>query len=576
MKRQAGRPPMRRRQAKKKKGFGRLVLLVGLILLAISLWKGIQEWLPNQQFANQDDGISQRIAWNDQLTAYGAKGSGKELLIPAGAIEDYMSTYVWAEQQSNLVIVTNDSNTAVIPVDGNKGIWNGQSHTWSGTANIIDGEGYVAASILEELGVTRSKQFKVDGKVELLAPGTNYDQGKIKLQKRADDKVALREEPDKHALMVAELFGDTELKLWDAEGEWFKATDQVSGAVGYVQRSEVEQSGAVQVPERKSMELPDFVKQNIPINLTWEAVYTRNPKTSSLPDMPGVNVISPTWFSLEDGQGNVKSKADADLVDWAHAEGKQVWALYSNSFDPDLTREALSTYERRNRTTQQLLHYAEQYRFDGLNIDFENVNVNEREVLTQWVRELTPLLRQEGLVVSIDVTGKSSSGNWSMFLDRANLAKSVDYMMVMAYDEHWAASPKAGSVASLPWTEQTMQRIMDEDQVPASKLVLGMPLYMRIWTETEQNGKTEVKSKAVGMTGIKEWLQEHKVTPEFMEDVGQNYAEVTVDGERMRVWIEDETSIQARVDMAKRMGLAGVATWARTFGDESLWSMLHY
>ncbi|WP_324254086.1 glycosyl hydrolase family 18 protein [Paenibacillus sp. 1001270B_150601_E10] len=561
---------------RKKKGLGRFILLIGLILLAFSLWKGIQEWLPNQQYANQDGEVAQRIAWNDQLTSYGASGSGKSLLIPAEAIEEYMGSYVWVEKQSNLVVITNETDTAVIPIDGKKGYWNGERHTWDGEAKLINGEAYVPASALEELGVATSTQFKTDGRVELVAPGSSYQQGKIKLQKKPDLKVALRQEADKQSLLVGELFGETELKIWEQAGNWLKVTDQISGAVGFVKESEVEQGAAVQAPAKKQLEAPEFVRQKTPVNLTWEAVYTRNPKTSNLPDMPGVNVISPTWFSLADPVGNVNSKADSSIVEWAHGKGKQVWALYSNSFDPDLTKEALSTYERRSRSTQQLIDYARQYNLDGINIDFENVKVDERDALTQWVREASPLLHLEGLVVSIDVTGKSSSGNWSMFLDRENLAKSVDYMMVMAYDEHWAASPKAGSVASLPWTEQTMRRIMEEDNVPASKLVLGMPLYMRIWTETEAGGKTEVKSKAVGMTGIKEWLQEHKVTPQFLEDVGQHYAEVTVNGERLRVWIEDETSIQARIDMAKRMELAGVATWARTFGDESLWDMLHY
>ena len=330
------------------------------------------------------------------------------------------------------------------------------------------------------------------------------------------------------------------------------------------------------MPEIQELEKPAFVQEQQPVSLAWEAVYSRNPDPADLPDMPGVNVISPTWFSLEDDEGNVASKADKKLVQWAHSQNKQVWALYSNSFDPERTTESLSTFERRDRTIKQLLDLMKQYDLDGMNIDYENVNVEDRDSLTQFVRELTPQFHRQGLVVSIDVTPKSTSDMWSRFLDREALGQSVDYMIVMAYDEHWASSPTAGSVSSLPWAEQSIRRIIEEDHVPASKLVLGMPLYTRIWTETVEDGETKVTSKAVGMQSIKEWIAEHNLSPVMTDYEGQHYAEVSLNGGKQRAWIEDTTSIQSRIQMAKDMKLAGVAVWARSFGDVALWKVLNY
>ncbi|MCK9907282.1 glycosyl hydrolase family 18 protein, partial [Frankia sp. Cpl3] len=82
-----------------------------------------------------------------------------------------------------------------------------------------------------------------------------------------------------------------------------------------------------------------------------------------------------------------------------------------------------------------------------------------------------------------DVTIKSSSDRWSRFYDRAALAKVVDYMMVMTYDEYWASSPVAGSVASLPWVEKGLQGVLEE--VPNEKLILGVPFYTRLWKEVK-------------------------------------------------------------------------------------------
>jgi spore germination protein YaaH len=148
-------------------------------------------------------------------------------------------------------------------------------------------------------------------------------------------------------------------------------------------------------------------------------------------------------------------------------------------------------------------------------------------------------------------------------------------MMVMAYDEHWASSPKSGSVASLPWVETSLLRIMEEDGVPASKLILSMPLYTRIWTEkTGEDGKVEVSSKAVGMEAIRTLLAEKKLTPVLDKAAGQNYVEYTENGELKRIWIEDEVSMQARVALARKYDLAGVATWQRAFQTPSTWTTI--
>ena len=126
-----------------------------------------------------------------------------------------------------------------------------------------------------------------------------------------------------------------------------------------------------------------------------------------------------------------------------------VWALINNDFNLDITHEFLSSSETRDKIIRQILMYAELFRLDGINIDFENVYLKDKDLLVQFVRELTPILREAGIVVSMDVTVKSTSPNWSLCYDRKELGKVVDYMILMAYDEHWATSPVSGSVASI-------------------------------------------------------------------------------------------------------------------------------
>ena len=160
-----------------------------------------------------------------------------------------------------------------------------------------------------------------------------------------------------------------------------------------------------------------------------------------------------------------------------------MWPLIDNNFDPKLTHEILSDSRLQDTMVRQLMGYAILYDFKGYNIDFENVNYSDKDKLTAFVRKISDAAHAYGLKVSMDVTPPSDSPNWSMVYDRAALAPHLDYLMIMAYDQFGRTSPVAGPVASYPWVERAVQNTLK--LVPAEKIVLGMPLYMRLWYESK-------------------------------------------------------------------------------------------
>ena len=500
-----------------------------------------------------------------------AAGEGEGLKIPLELARQLLGEGVWHEPETESIVLTTPTDVLYLKPGERNATLNRKPFELRFAAEKEGDTLYLPLAPLTELFGLTAETGEGTGIVTLFMPGDAYQTGTV-----TKERTALRSGPDRRQPIVEDLAAGDTLRIWGERDGWYTA-QSTAGHIGYVDKRHVKLGGVKQVPVRHDGDgsaRADYAYWNLTgerINLTWEAVYSVPANPDNLDRLPGVNVVSPTWFELKDGEGNIRSKADRRYVERAHANGLQVWALFSNSFDPDLTHEALATHEKRMNMIAQLLAFAQTFKLQGINLDFENVYLEDKEKLVQFVRELTPLLHAQGLVVSIDVTPKSNNAMWSAFLDRGKLGRIVDFMMVMAYDEHWATSPKAGSVSSLPWAENAVKRILEEDGVPPEKLILGIPLYTRIWT-LDPDGK--VSSKAVGMDTVRQLIKERNLKPVLSEETGQHYVEYKEDGTLRKIWIEDAHSIRARAALVKKYGLAGVASWQRGFAADDIWRVL--
>jgi spore germination protein YaaH len=566
-----------------------LRIMIVLCILLIAGAGGYLAWLrtlPNTESIVPDYGYAIPVMYEGAVLETEAKRDGEELMLPLDTIQELLGEDAaihyeeGGEDSGGSVIMTTAGRVLHMKTEALTATMNSKPFELAIAAKKEGETVMLPLTPVQELYGMQAEIAANTGIVTLLKPGQSIPRAAalpIEGDEKSEDKwAAMRSEPSIHAPIVERIAADGVVRIWGEADGWYRV-QSASGHLGYGAKSDYALAEVENVPEPKADE--PFVAWKVlgsRINLTWEAVYNVPADPAKIGEMPGVNVVSPTWFELMDDQGTIKSKADPNYVTWAHGRGMQVWALFNNSFEPDRTTEVLNDYETRLKMSQQLLSYARMYKLQGINIDFENVHTKDKANLVQFVREFTPLAHDQGLVVSIDVTPKSNSEMWSAFLDRKSLGKIVDYMMVMTYDEHWASSPKAGSVASLPWVEQSVKRILEEDGVPARKLVLGIPLYTRIWVETkDENGKLKVSSKAYGMETIDKLIAERKLKPVFDEAAGQHYVEYEEDGARHRIWIEDETSIRARGELAKTYGLGGVATWQRGFQKPAIWQALH-
>ena len=309
------------------------------------------------------------------------------------------------------------------------------------------------------------------------------------------------------------------------------------------------------------------------LNLVWQARFTApEDDFSQLPPIEGVNIVSPCWFAITNSAGNISDKARVTYADNLHSKGYKVWALITNSFNPDLTHDLLQNKAGRAHAIEQMLFYADKYKLDGYNLDFENIAGWDRDLLTDFTKEITNALHAKDLTVSMDITIPSGELYWSECYDRLALGKTLDYVMLMTYDQHHPNGHRSGPNASLGWVEKNLVKTLEF--IPKDKLLLGLPLYMRSWQH--KYNRSYAIGKTLSMAGAEKLLKEKKITHVWQEKDGQYYFTYQGnDNTTYKIWQENKTSLALKADLVNKYALAGIASWRKGFETPDVWPELN-
>ena len=348
-----------------------------------------------------------------------------------------------------------------------------------------------------------------------------------------------------------------------------KTGDSVIGYVENKRLTNIRTELPIPVTDYKEPEYTSLTR-DYKINLGWHVVAGEagNDTLSAVTaNTKGLNVISPTWFKLSDNEGNFTSFASASYVEQAHNMGMEVWGLVENiEYKDSLDMYAiLSSTTIRTKLIEGLVNAALSCGMDGINVDFEQISADCGEHFIQFIRELSIPCRQNGLVLSIDNYVPMGGTN---HYDREEQGIVADYVIIMGYDEHYAGSKEAGSVASIDFVEKGISQTVAE--VPASKVINAIPFYTRIW-ETSDEG---VSSQAIGMEMADEYVRAHNIPVEWNDETCQNYGEYTQDGVLYQVWLEDDSSIGVKLSIMDKYQLAGVASWRLGFEKPEIWDVI--
>ena len=348
-----------------------------------------------------------------------------------------------------------------------------------------------------------------------------------------------------------------------------KTADSVIGYVENKRLTGIRSEQPIPVTDYQEPEYTSLTRDH-KINLGWHVVASAGGNdifNSVTANAENLNVISPTWFKLCDNEGGYTSFASADYVQKAHDRGLEVWALIENIEYKDSISmyEILSSTTTRQKLIDSLMNDLITYGIDGINVDFEQLSMDCGEHFVEFIRELSAACRKNGKVLSVD---NYVPRDFNDYYDRKEQGIVADYVIVMGYDEHYAGSKEAGSVASIDYVEDGIAQTVKE--VPAEKVINAIPFYTRIW-ETTGDG---ISSQAVDMATAELFISNHGITAEWDETTCQNYGEYTSGDSRYQVWLEDADSIKVKLNVMENYGIGGVAEWRLGFEKPEIWDVI--
>lgn len=557
------------KEQQKKKAAPVLVVLILIVLVGasgvgsflINRYKPGTEYMAGNEYFNLTDENSVALIQNGELLEEQAVLIGGEPYAAYTYVESRLnSCFYWDEETKGILLTTSGGVQTLLPGDA------AVAKTPGGQPAVqqeSDGKVYISLDVVKEYTDLDYAYYSDPNRVVIRNEWDGVEQATVQ-----SDTAQVRQKGGIKSLILADVQkGDTLLYLENLDN-WCKVMT-ADGYTGYIQTEDISEPEAIEARTAKK-DSYERITRDHKINLVWHqstSTESNDAMAEMTAEMTGVNVISPTWFSVTDGTGTISSLASADYVKLAHEAGREVWGLIDNFNEAFDETTDLAYASVRSRIIEQLLAEAASCGMDGINVDFENLKEAGIPHYLQFLRELTSAAHAQNLVVSVDTPVPQA---YTMYYQRGEQARFVDYMIVMAYDEHFAGSEEAGSVSSLPFVQQAveeMTRVMPADQV-----ICGIPFYTRVWTE--KFGQSAITSEVLGMDGAKNYAKENQMAETWDASLGQNVATVETSDARYTIWMEDEQSMEEKLKVIQSADLAGVAEWKLGFECADVWSLI--
>lgn len=480
-------------------------------------------------------------------------------------IANFFDKHIYKDEKTNKIITTYEKKIAEIGFEDNTININGSDKEIYAHAIEKDGQTYLPIS--EMADVYNIEMANI--------PETNIVtiDSLEKAQKRAivNSNVSVKSSSNFISRTVDRIKkGDAVIVVSSNKG--YSKIRTGNGKVGIIKTNKLENEFTI----REDMEEEKQI--NGKVNLTWDyySEYVSAPNRVGT-KIEGINVVSPAFFYLGT-DGKLKEnvgKEGKTYVQWAKENGYKVWPMVSNAFAAkeslNITSNIMNSYEARKKLIESIISKCVEYELDGINLDFENMKAEDKDMYSRFIIELEPRLKEIGMVLSVDVTAPDGGETWSMCFDRHVIGDVADYTIFMAYDQNGVSSKKPGTTAGYNWIKLNLVKFLQTEEIDPDKLILAVPFYTRIWT-TNQDGKV-VGNTTISMKDINKTIPDGE-SKQWNDELKQNYVEYTSGNNKKEIWIEDLESLKAKISLIKDNNLAGVASWKVDMASDDVWQMI--
>ncbi len=485
-------------------------------------------------------------------------------------IKKYFDEYIYFDEKYNTVIITGDTDIIKMELDDNSLNLNGTSKNIKVPAKKINGVIYVPVEELQKM-----YNIAVVHNEKLIITTDNIEYKEIKMNQK--EKVKLYKK--QLSLTTGKVKAGEILTVFSGEeSEEYAKVRTPNGDLGYVKRRDLD--GTIVLDKKIIEDNKNAITKKI--NLTWEYAENYTPNRLEQEKIEGLNIISPTWIYMKNTSGDIKfNTLSSDYIKWAKSKGYTLWpTLKNDSMGIEKTSALVTDMYARENIISNVVELALKYGFEGINIDFENMKLKDKDEFSQFIREFSATLRRNNLIASIDVNVPDGSETWSLCYDHKAISDACDYLMLMAYDQY--GRTKAGPVASLTWVENNINKVIEREKVDNKKLVLCVPFYSKYRKDKiTMSGDEEIlkgiSTSTLYMKSVKNYLANSKFKDciTWDEELGQYYVEYRSQNILERIWAEDENALKEKVKLVNKYNLAGVASWRWGFETPESWQVIN-
>ncbi|WP_297021899.1 glycosyl hydrolase family 18 protein [uncultured Dialister sp.] len=300
----------------------------------------------------------------------------------------------------------------------------------------------------------------------------------------------------------------------------------------------------------------------------WDVNFLYDPDKGSLDSLEGNHILSPSIGSYGDMEKGTY-KWDFSYLKKAKDHGLSVMPLIHNDFEVKKTAAFMRDEKRQDRVISTMAALGEVYGLYGYNMDFENMDPKDKDLYTAFMKKLSAPLHDNGMKLTADITVyNAGSPTWSLCYDRTALSEYCDYEIIMGYDETPRTSKYAGSVSSYSWLDKNIPVLTA--MVPPEKLILGLPFYTRVYS----GNPGYMTSKTLAMKDEDSLLRKTHAKPVWQPDARQYTLTWRERGILHRVYLEEEKSLAAKVELLSKYHLAGLAFWRHGFEMDDIYGKL--